>query len=497
MRTYSLVWLAALSACSSGPSPADREKELYDRIAYLRASFDTAYADHNTAALDAIVQEMRRHAFRYADVFVRDLKEAPAGRKRLAAFALAFSERDRRVQEALLGVLRNEREDGAVVETVLIALGMIRMEDTPATVFTSRFSHPSPTVRQAALYGFRYQIEKILERHDARLDDATLQAIFERLTDSEMDVRNEAVIVLRQVRIPEIIEPVVQHPLRDVHPLVRQNAAITLAALGAAGQEAVPHLIEALRDGDTKVVEAVWTALTRIAGKDIDRTYATWRDWYDEEEKRMEYACAAHPQVVENAPGKCPECKAKLARRPKPEEYRCPVHPDVRMGRAGRCTTCRRAMESRPPEYACADHPVRRLASPQACPTCSKVCTLVREMFTCLEHPDVEAPYFGRCSRCERDLVRRIDYLCPTHPDMQGRRTDACRKCGKPLQLWLPGYVCRDHANSKSDRPGKCDQCQKERSPVREKYTCATHPEADAPVPGKCSRCEADLVPKK
>lgn len=493
----SLLLVLALAACSSTKDASKTESELYDRVAYLRASYDTAYADYNTAAIDAIYQEMRRHANHKREVFVRDLRGAHSGRKKLAAFALAFGDKDKAAQEALIGVLGNEREDSGTVEIVLIALGMLRMEDTPLNLFTARFSHPSWQIRQAALYGFRFQLEAHLARPEAKLDEETFAAIVGRLSDTMMDVRNEAVICLRQVRTPAVIEPILQYVIRDPHPLVRQNCAITLAALGTGAQEAVGALIDLLKDPDTKVVEAAWTALTRITGKDFDRTHATWREWHDEEEKRMEYVCPDHPGVTESLPGRCPKCSKKLQRQARAEDYRCPLHPDVRLGKPGQCSTCRRTLEPRHPEYECPKHPGTRYPTMRQCPTCQTLCVPVRESFTCTEHPDVNAPFSGRCSRCERDLVRRVEYLCLTHPDVHGRRTDKCPKCGKPLSLFLPDYYCRDHPAVRTDRPGKCKTCQKDLVQVPDRFTCPKHPDADSPKPGKCSGCESDLVPKK
>ncbi|GEM_PF-3036315 len=499
MHRIALLGVLLASACSGGKDTVERERELYDRLAYLRASYDTAYSDHNVAALDAVFQEMRRHALHRREIFLRDLKSGPPGRKRLAAFALAFSDKDKSVQEALLGVVTSDKEDSGTVEVSMIALGMLRMDDTPLSAFTDRFSHVSWTVRQAAIYGFRFQIETLLSKPGGKLEDAVLGALFERLNDAQMDVRNEAVIALRRIRTPVILEPILKFSLRDAHPLVRQNAAITLASLGPLAFEAVNPLIELLKDGDHKVVESAWTALASITSKEFDRGYAGWRDWYDEEEKRMEYVCVDHVDVSETAPGKCPTCSKRLLRQARAEDYRCPVHPDVRMGKAGKCPTCRRILEPRHLEYVCSEHSGIRHPRARACPTCSKPCVLVREIFTCTEHADVEAPFGGRCSRCDRDLVRRVDYLCSVHPDVHGQRHDRCRalNCGRSLVLFMPEYYCHEHPAIHVDRPGKCKVCQRDLSQVAQRFTCTKHPETDAPKAGKCSRCETDLVPKK
>jgi hypothetical protein len=394
-KTLSLLVLAA--GCASGPGPEERESEVYDRIAYLRVSYDTAYGDYNRIAIDAIAQELRRHANRELELFCRDVKAADLRRKSLAAFALAFAT-EKKAQEALLVGVRDKNHE--IVEMCLAALGILHMSDTPIDVFREHLTSPIPGVRQAALYGLRFHLDEGEPR-------GMLTEVVRLLTDATMEVRNEALILLRRMRTKEIVDPILRHCVKDRDPLIRQNAAISLAALGAEAVDATAALVEMLRDGDTKVVEAAWTALNRIHGKDFDRSYQTWRDWWEDEEKKAEYVCLEHEDVIAPIPGQCPKCLKRLVRQPKPEDYLCPVHADVRMKKEGRCsvTNCRRTLVAFRPQYVCANHPESKANRPGPCPQCQKDRKPLRETFVCPEHADVEAPRTGKCSRCEKDLV--------------------------------------------------------------------------------------------
>ena len=50
------------------------------------------------------------------------------------------------------------------------------------------------------------------------------------------------------------------------------------------------------------------------------------------------YACPMHPKVIQEEPGKCPECGMKLLAVE--TSFKCPMHPDVVSTEAGHCPEC-------------------------------------------------------------------------------------------------------------------------------------------------------------
>ena len=51
--------------------------------------------------------------------------------------------------------------------------------------------------------------------------------------------------------------------------------------------------------------------------------------------------CPMHPDVISDAPGRCPQCGMKLlAREASPDGYACPMHPEVRSDRPEHCSRC-------------------------------------------------------------------------------------------------------------------------------------------------------------
>ncbi|MDP6959858.1 MAG: HEAT repeat domain-containing protein, partial [Planctomycetota bacterium] len=240
----SVLVLSALGACSSTPSEEERGEELYLRLRYLRAAFETAYADHSSATLDTVSREIKSYARNDLNLFVQDVRKGPLWKKEIAAFVLGFST-NKKAQAGLIVATRDP--DLNVRGIALASLGFMRMADTPLDVFRKNLNSPHWYLRQAALYGLRYQL-------NAGETGGMVSSVIKRLRDSQMDVRNEALIVLRRMKSKESLSSIISVSLKDDHPHVRQSAAITLSAFGEEGSEAVPSLVETLRDADTKVV---------------------------------------------------------------------------------------------------------------------------------------------------------------------------------------------------------------------------------------------------
>lgn len=380
-RASAALLLAALAACSGGPSEEDRVLTVFDRVAYLLAQYNAALGSQEGLPLDAATNDLRRLAATEFDRLLAGLSSEDPVRRSEAAFALGFSRR----REALDPLLRACAAPEAMVRAnAAAALGMLGIEDGVAPVFGKLLNDAEPEVRLSALFGLRTLV-------DETRDLGLLPVVHARLSDPAVGVRNEALILLRDMKRKESIEPILGNSIKDVEPLVRANAALALGAVGPAGAKTTtPPLIEMLRDEEAKVVESAWKALSLVNQKDFDRSYATWRDWY-EDELRHHWTCTVHREVSQADPGECPLCKRKLDRvliettrkgEPLPNYFVCPDHPEVTIGTPGSCgkAGCGKPLvvgKPPPQAYACPDHPEVTVLGPSTCarPGCGKTLT--------------------------------------------------------------------------------------------------------------------------
>jgi len=384
MIRYFLATLLLLPLGYSGC--ASREETEYDPEVMLRArilfkNFSGAYAAQDTQSVGAIRNDFRRLCGEAGGALLQALASKNEDDQGYAAFALGFSESRAAVAPlAAATAHRNETVRG----NAIVALGNLGFMDVPTEPFVRLLGDPLPAIRQAALFGLSLlPLEK-----DAR----NLQKdIYARLDDPDWQVRNEALIVLRRMKRPDSVAPILDGPLHDKEPMVRASAALALGAIGREAKESTPFLIEMLKDDDHRVVEGVWTALCRIHEKDFDRSYATWRDWYEDEQK-IHYSCPEHREISEVQPGKCPKCGKRLERMtrdvlrkvdipavPGPGLYVCPDHADVVTTSPAKCGVpgCGKDLVPKKPDpviYACPDHPGNVTTTPAKCgmPGCGK-----------------------------------------------------------------------------------------------------------------------------
>ena len=90
--------------------------------------------------------------------------------------------------------------------------------------------------------------------------------------------------------------------------------------------------------------------------------------------------CPMHPEVMEDAPGACPDCGMALEPVWSPStrtDYTCPMHPEVRQDSPGSCPDCGMALEpatvvvaASRTEYTCPMHPQIVRDAPGDCPIC-------------------------------------------------------------------------------------------------------------------------------
>jgi len=397
-----LIALAA-SGCSSGPSSEEITLDIFSRIAFLFEHYNAALSNQDPLRLEGITSELRRLVAVHYPRVLGGLASADSVVRADAAFALGFS----REQGAISPLSAAATDpDVAVRSNAIASLGMLAFDEIPSEPFARAMEDPVREVRLAALFGLRPLVDETKDR-------GLLGKIHAKLTDPDSFVRNEAIILLRKTKRRESVDVLLGKPIRDPDPLVRSNAALTLGVIGAASLPANPFLIEMLRDEEAKVVDSAWRSLNRINEKDFDRSYATWRDWYEDEQRHF-YTCFDHREQILALPGDCPVCRKKLERLPKDG-----------------------GKKADPP-------PV---------------------LYGCVEHPEVQTTAPARCGRCGKDLViRRPDraaYLCPDHPDVITATPARCGRvgCGKDLVLRKPEvqtYGCPDHPEVVTTAPGHC-----------------------------------------
>jgi len=58
------------------------------------------------------------------------------------------------------------------------------------------------------------------------------------------------------------------------------------------------------------------------------------------DEKKVEYTCPMHPEVISDKPGQCPKCGMDLVIKVAKVEFTCPMHPEVISDKPGKCPKC-------------------------------------------------------------------------------------------------------------------------------------------------------------
>lgn len=371
--------LLAAAACSGTPSEEDRADEVFERLGALLRRYNGALESRDPLMLESVGNELRSEvSFDFPVVLAGVGSEIPE-RRADAASALGFS-RNRDAVAAL--VAATGAPDVETRSNAAASLGMLAFPDTDPAPLVRLLLDPSVRVRGAALFGIRSMAG---EGNAAAL----LPPVLRMIDDPDAMVRAEAMLALAKLRRPESREPILAKGAKDPDPLVRANTAVAVGALGKEAAPATAALIEMLRDDVAKVVEAAWRALNRIHGKDLDRSYGTWREWY-EDELRHHYYCDEHKDHVQPHPGNCPTCGKKLERAPKEV---------IRKGEV-------------PGFFVCAEHPEIQTLGPAACGKCNKPLVPGKPeglIYSCPAHPEVVTNGPVPCGRagCGKTLVPR------------------------------------------------------------------------------------------
>ncbi|MHC4605527.1 MAG: HEAT repeat domain-containing protein [Planctomycetota bacterium] len=341
MKRIVCLALVALAACSASDEER-RTAGFYDWLGMRQIYYNRAMDGGNVDALNNLTRELTHNAERNADLLLAGVDHVDNDRRLEAIFGLAFV-RTVEARDLLLVLLGDENP---LIRTQAAAsLGLQARESTPVEPLIVLLKDPDERVRRGALFGLRGVLRKGKDRGGA------LNAAVACLEDQVPSVRSEALSVLMRLALPSTVDLLVEKGLKDKFEFARYNAAIALREIGPEAYTAVPALIEALRDDVHAVVVAARSALRRITGADLDRSYPRWRDWYEEERKLYYYICLEHPESDQDHPGICQKCGKELQRelRDKPlaqedtefvGEYICPNHTHIRATRSLICDKC-------------------------------------------------------------------------------------------------------------------------------------------------------------
>jgi HEAT repeats len=366
--------LLAAAACSGVPDEEEIADEVFGRISVLLRRYNGALESRDPLMLESVGNELRAEVSADFPVVLAGAGSVDPERRADAASALGFS-RNRDAVPTL--VAATGASDVETRTNAAASLGMLAFPDTDPAPLVRLLLDVSPRVRGAALFGIR----SMAGEGNAV---ALLPPVLRMIDDPDAMVRAEAMLALAKLRRPESREPILAKGSKDPDPLVRANSAVAVGALGRDAAPATAALIEMLRDDVAKVVEAAWRALNRIHGKDLDRSYGTWREWY-EDELRHHYFCEEHKDLVQPHPGSCPKCGKKLDRAPKevvrkgepPGFFVCAEHPEIQTLGPASCGKCNKPLVPGKPEgliYACPAHPEVVTNGPVPCgrPGCGK-----------------------------------------------------------------------------------------------------------------------------
>ena len=329
-----------LSACASLGGISE-VLDFYDWLEVRRQEFNSAIANQDVAVIQSLRRRLARTVSEFQTELLRDVEAIKLDRRQLAIFGLGYLP-SLQARDKMLSLL--EDENPLIRQSAAASLGLQGLKSTPLGPLASLLDDEDERVRLGALFGLWQLVEPGEDR-------GTLSAVLKRLDDLSPAVRSEAIIVLRRMALPSTLAPLVEKGLKDSFAIARMNAAAAVGVIGADEYDPVPGLIEALRDTDRMVVLSAWHALRKVTGKNMDRAYHTWRDWFEEEERLYEYACPKHSAVRRGRPGKCSECSTVLDRTLKVPaargsesanegDFACPKHPDVRATQPMICLRC-------------------------------------------------------------------------------------------------------------------------------------------------------------
>lgn len=162
----------------------------------------------------------------------------------------------------------------------------------------------------------------------------------------------------------------------------------------------------------------------------------------------LSYSCPMHPEVVDNAPGKCPLCGMTMEKVRLALVWTCPVHTEQTRFEKGACRICGRDLirVTKAVSFTCPVHTTLTAMDPGKCPRCGR--TLVTR-YTVRPHGDHNPKHGGSFF-----MVSNNWHLEVTHPAASIFRLYIYDNYSKPF--FPPGLAARvtellDPAGRRSD----------------------------------------------
>ena len=254
-RAAALLVVLLSARCSSPGAPA-----LVDRIAERRHRYDAALDSQQAFRVEIEAATIARLAQENLPELLAGLASADPAMQDASAFALGFS-RHRAAIDPLCVAAGSDRP--ALRGFAIAALGMLGYRDAPMEPFRKLLADDDPQVRLSALFGLRHLA-------GPGTPSSILEAVQSRLSDPLPGVRNEAVLVLGRIGGAAVLEMLLDRPVRDPEPMVRQNVARALGSVRGPAERIVPALKELAKDEDPAVVRAAQQSLRWIDRGHVD-----------------------------------------------------------------------------------------------------------------------------------------------------------------------------------------------------------------------------------